>query len=159
MEKKVKTNAMRMLDKAGISYETREYTCDGENFSGELVARQVGMDCSEVYKTLVVRGERKGVLVCCIPVDCELDLKAVAVAAGDKRVEMTHVNELLGLTGYIRGGCSPIGMKKRYPTFIEERARQLQRMAVSGGIRGEQLLLSPGDLIKVTGACYARLIK
>ena len=117
-----KTNAMRILEQAGISYEVREYTYDEDHLGGDHVVAQLGEDPETVFKTLVARGEKKGIMVFCIPVNEELDLKKAAQAAGDKRIEMVHVKELFGLTGYIRGGCSPVGMKKKYPTFIEETA-------------------------------------
>jgi Cys-tRNA(Pro)/Cys-tRNA(Cys) deacylase len=105
------------------------------------------MNPDQVFKTLVARGEKQGILVFCIPVSCTLDLKKAAQAAGDKKVEMTHMKELLGLTGYIRGGCSPVGMKKKYPTFIDETAVLYDEIAVSGGARGLQMVLNPEDLI------------
>ena len=118
----VKTNAMRMLDKAKIEYRTKEYEVDENDLSGSHAADMMGVDHGSVFKTLVLKGEKMGYLVCCIPVDAELDLKKTARAAGDKKVEMIHMKDLLAVTGYIRGGCSPIGMKKQFPTFVEESA-------------------------------------
>ena len=142
-----KTNAMRLLDAAGIRYEIKEYTYDESDLGGLHVAQQTGLDPDQVFKTLVARGDRTGILVCCIPVSCTLDLKKAASVSGNKKVEMTHVKERLGLTGYIRGGCSPVGMKKQYSTYIDETAILFDRIAVSGGARGLQILLSPEDLI------------
>ena len=147
-----KTNAMRLLDAANISYGTAEYEYDENDLSGTHAAAAIGMPPEQVFKTLVTRGDRTGVLVFCIPVDGELDLRKAAVVSGNKKVEMIHVKELLGLTGYLRGGCSPVGMKKRYPTYIDETAILFDVIAVSAGLRGQQLLLAPDDLVAYTGA-------
>lgn len=144
--KAVRTNAMRLLDTQGIKYETAEYEVDEGDLSGVHLAETIGVDVTVVYKTLVARGEKTGINVFVVPVAKELDLKKCAVAAGDKRMEMIHVKELLPLTGYIRGGCSPIGMKKRYPTFIDSSAFSHERIYVSAGQRGVQIILSPGDI-------------
>lgn len=128
-----KTNVMRLLEAAGIAYRTAEYEYDEANLSGLHAAEQVGMDAEQVFKTLVTRGDKTGILVFCIPVDMELDLKKAASVSKNKKVEMTHMKELLGLTGYIRGGCSPIGMKKKYPTFIDETCILFDEIAVSAG--------------------------
>lgn len=143
----VKTNAMRLLDAAKISYRAVEYDYDENDLGGCHVAEETGMDPDRVFKTLVVRGEKKGIMVFCIPVSCTLDLKKAAKAAGDKKVEMILMKELLPLTGYIRGGCSPIGMKKKYPTFIDETAILYDEIAVSGGQRGLQVVLHPENLM------------
>lgn len=127
-----KTNAMRLLEQAGIAFRIETYEFDEEHLSGEHVASQVSLPADQIFKTLVVRGDKQGIMVFCIPVTMELDLKKAAKAAGDKKIEMTHVKELLGLTGYIRGGCSPIGMKKKYPTWIDETAMLYDEIAVSG---------------------------
>jgi Cys-tRNA(Pro)/Cys-tRNA(Cys) deacylase len=142
-----KTNAMRLLDGAKIPYRAVEYEYDESDLGGNHVAQVTGMDPDQVFKTLVARGERRGVLVFCIPVSCTLDLKKAAAAAGDKKVEMTHMKELLGLTGYIRGGCSPVGMKKKYPTFMDETALLYDEIAISGGARGLQMVLNPEQLM------------
>lgn len=156
----VKTNAMRMLDKAKISYETFEYECSDDDNIGLQIAEQIKVITpGQCFKTLVARGERKGILVFCIPVTEELDLKAAAVCAGDKRVELTHVKELFNLTGYIRGGCSPIGMKKKYPTYIDASAKNYDKIGISGGMRGVQIILNPADLVEFTGAKYYPLTK
>ena len=153
----VKTNAMRMLDKAGISYSTKEYEVDENDLSGSHVADLMGVDHVSILKTLVLKGEKTGYLVCCIPVDGELDLKKVAKAAGDKKVEMIPMKDLQPITGYIRGGCSPIGMKKPFPTFIEESAQEYPLIAVSGGVRGQQILISPQSLVAFIQGKFALL--
>lgn len=153
------TNAMRLLTQAGIPFETSEYPVDESDLSGVHAAAMLGVDADCVFKTLVVRGERRGVCVFVIPVAEELDLKKCAVAMGDKRVEMIHVKELLGLTGYVRGGCSPIGMKKKYPTYIDEIATLFDRIYVSAGLRGQQLIIDPQDLRAYAEATFADLTK
>jgi len=152
-----KTNAMRLLDQAKINYKAMEYEWDEEHLGGEHVAEQVGIPAEQVFKTLVARGDKKGILVFCIPVNTELNLKKAAKAAGDKKVEMIHVKELLGLTGYIRGGCSPIGMKKKYPTFIDETAILFDEITVSAGVRGCQLYLNREDLVQFVDASLCEL--
>ncbi len=141
-----KTNAMRILDKAKIAYEIKEYTVDESDLSGTHIAHEVGMAYDSVFKTLVARGDKSGVIVLCIPVDKELDLKKAAKVSGNKKVEMVQVKELLGLTGYIRGGCSPVGMKKKYPTYIDESCLTQETIAVSAGVRGGQILIAPQTL-------------
>ena len=156
-QKKEKPHVMRLLDAAGISYRVQEYEVDENDLSGIHVANQIGEDPDSVFKTLVLKGEKRGFLVCCIPVAEELDLKKVARAVGDKKVEMLPMKELLPTTGYIRGGCSPIGMKKKFPTYIEETAVLFDEIAVSAGIRGAQVILNPEDLKAYTEAEYASL--
>lgn len=156
-KKSEKTNVMRLLDAAGIAYRTQEYEADENDLSGVHVAQQIGEDPDAVFKTLVLKGEKTGYLVCCIPVAEELDLKKVAKAAGDKKVEMLPMKELLPTTGYIRGGCSPIGMKKKFPTYIEETAVLFDEIAVSAGMRGVQIILNPEDLRQYVGAEFASL--
>ena len=153
------TNAMRLLTQAGIPFDTSEYPVDESDLSGVHAAEVLGVDADCVFKTLVVRGERKGICVFVIPVAEELDLKKCAAAMGDKKAEMIHVKELLGLTGYIRGGCSPIGMKKKYPTFIDEIATLFDRVYVSAGLRGQQLIINPEDLRAYTNGTFADLTK
>lgn len=153
-----KTNVMRLLEAAGIEYEASEYEVDENDLSGSHAADQMGVDHDSMYKTLVLRGEKRGYLVCCIPVDEELDLKKAAKAAGDKKVELIHMKELLPLTGYVRGGCSPIGMKKRFPTYIEEMALAFDRISVSAGMRGVQVTLNPEQLSAYIGGSFASLI-
>ncbi len=155
----VTTNAMRLLTQAGIDFETSEYEVDESDLSGVHAAQMLGVEPDQVFKTLVARGERTGIGVFCIPVAEELDLKKCAAAMGDKKVEMIHVRELLGLTGYIRGGCSPIGMKKKYRTWIDEIATLFDKIYVSAGMRGQQLILDPEDLRAYTDAQFADLTK
>ena len=157
MAKAVKTNVMRLLDKAKIQYEAKEYPVDEDDLSGSHAADLMGVDQGSMFKTLVLKGEKTGFLVCCIPVDDEVDLKKAAKAAGDKKVEMLPMKELLSTTGYIRGGCSPIGMKKRFPTFIDPSAFQYEKIAVSAGMRGVQVILSPADLAEYVGATTTEL--
>ena len=161
-KKKIITNAMRMLNAAKIPFEAIEYDgeglLDGDGF-GSAVAELTGVPSESSYKTLVARGEKNGIMVCCIPVDEECDLKKLAKACGDKKVELTHVKELLSLTGYIRGGVSPIGMKKKYPTYIDESCLEFKKIAVSAGVCGCTLLMKPDDVIKVTDATVVDLVK
>ena len=147
-----KTNAMRQLDKANINYETIEYEVDENDLSGIHIAETTGMNPDIMFKTLVAKGEKSGPLVFCIPVNLELDLKKCAAAVKDKRVELIPVKELLGLTGYIRGGCSPIGMKKKIPTFFDESALLYDKITVSAGVRGCQLLIDREKLISYINA-------
>ncbi|MCD8225663.1 MAG: Cys-tRNA(Pro) deacylase [Clostridiales bacterium] len=153
-----KTNVMRLLDEAGIAYRPGSYEVDENDLSGSHAADLMGVDHDTMYKTLVLRGEKKGFLVCCIPVDEELDLKKVAKAAGEKKVEMIHVKDMLAITGYIRGGCSPVGMKKKYPTYIEETAQLYDEISVSAGRRGFQVTLSPEALRAYVGGEFAALV-
>lgn len=146
-----KTNAMRLLDSAKLPYRTAEYAYDESDLSGLHVAEELGMPPEQIFKTLVARGDKSGYLVFCIPVCCELDLKKAARAAKDKKVELIAVKELLPLTGYVRGGCSPIGMKKQFPTFMDETAQLYAQIGVSAGCRGCQLLMAPDDLIAYAG--------
>ena len=156
---KNKTNAMRLLDQAGITYCVAEYEVDESDLSGVHLAESIGVNVDIVFKTLVTRGERKGIHVFVIPAAEELDLKKCAVVAGDKRVEMIAVKELLPLTGYIRGGCSPVGMKKKYPTHIDSAALLHEEIYVSAGQRGVQLILSPRARAEYVGAEFAGLTK
>ncbi len=155
----IKTNAMRLLDAAGIAYRTAEYDYDENDLSGIHAADAIGMPPEQVFKTLVTRGDKSGIAVFCIPVHMELDLKKAAAVTGNKKLEMIHVRELLPLTGYVRGGCSPIGMKKKYPTFVDETVVLSDEVAVSAGIRGQQILLRPDNLADVTRAVYADVAK
>ena len=142
-----KTNAMRLLDAAAINYGTAEYAYDESDLSGTHAAKEIGMPPEQVFKTLVTRGDKTGITVFCIPVCCELDLRKAAAVSSNKKLEMTHMKELLDLTGYLRGGCSPIGMKKPYPTYIDETAELFDKIAVSAGLRGQQIIIEPNDLI------------
>lgn len=143
----IKTNAMRLLDQAGISYKAMEYEVDESNLGGEHVAELINMPPEQVFKTLVAKGEKKGITVFCLPVDSELNLKKAAAVIGDKKIEMLHVKELLPTTGYIRGGCSPIGMKKKFPTYIDETAILFDDITISAGIRGCQLCVPRDQLL------------
>lgn len=147
-----KTNVMRLLEAAKIPYDLLEYEVDENDLSGESVARKTGKDHSQVFKTLVFSGEKNGFGVCCIPACDELDLKKTAKAFGEKKVEMIHVKDLLKVTGYIRGGCSPIGMKKQFPTVIDETACLFDKIYVSAGVRGAMLGIEPDKLAKYIGA-------
>lgn len=153
------TNAMRLLMKAGIPFETSEYPVDESDLSGVHAAAALGVEPERVFKTLVARGDKKGLSVFCVPVAEELDLKKCAAVTGDKKIEMIHVKELLGLSGYIRGGCSPIGMKKKYPTWVDETAQLFDTIYVSAGQRGQQLILNPDALLEYVDGAYADLTK
>ncbi len=160
MTKKIhKTNAMRLLENASVSYRTASYEVDENDLGGVHVAELLGQPAEQVFKTLVLQGERIPHLVCCIPSNCELDLKKVARVAGDKRVEMIPMKQLLPLTGYVRGGCSPLGMKKQFPTFIDETGILFDEIAVSAGERGEQIIVNAEELAEVVGATLADLCK
>ncbi len=152
-----KTNAMRQLDAAKIPYEALCYEVDENDLSGTHIADQLGMPYEQIFKTIVTRGDKTGYLVFCIPCHKEIDLKAAAIATGNKKVEPVAVKELLGLTGYIRGGCSPIGMKKKFPTYFDKSAEGEERITVSAGVRGIQLLLSREDIVRFTGARLAAI--
>lgn len=152
MNKTQKTNAARLLDAAGIAYELIPYEVDENNLAADHVATELGEPIEQVFKTLVLRGDRNGLFVCVMPGDMEVDLKVAARISGNKSCEMLKMKELLPETGYIRGGCSPIGMKHRLPTFIYESALLYDSIYVSAGIRGLQLKLSPTDLISFVGA-------
>ncbi len=160
-KKSVVTNAMRMLNAEKIQYDLVEYEHEGEigDHFGMEISEVTGIAPETAFKTLVVRGEKQGVMVVCVPVNAEVDLKKLAKATGDKRVEMIHVKELLALTGYVRGGVSPIGMKKKYPTYVNDSACNLEKVAVSGGVCGCTLLLSPESLQKVTECKFADIVR
>lgn len=153
-----KTNAMRRLDDAKIPYEIKEYTVDESDLSGVHVAEQIGLSFAQVFKTLVAKGDKTGIVVFCIPVDKEIDLKRAAVVTGNKKIEMLPVKDLLATTGYIRGGCSPIGMKKKFPTYIEESACNFDEITVSAGIKGAQLLLRVDHLVKFVDAKMRQIV-
>lgn len=147
-----KTNAARLLDQAGIQYQILTYEYDEADLSGVKAAASVGLPMDQMVKTLVAQGDRTGYLVCLLAVDREVDLKQLAALSGDKRIELIPTRDLLPLTGYLRGGCSPLGMKKKYPTYIDERVLQQRQVAVSAGQRGVQMLLAPDELVRVTQA-------
>ena len=152
MGKIEKTNAARLLDKAGIIYELIPYEVDESNLAAEHVAEQLGQNIEQVFKTLVLRGDKNGLFVCVIPGNFEVDLKVAAKISGNKNCDLIPMKELLPNTGYIRGGCTPIGMKKPYPTFIHESALLYDHIYISAGLRGLQLRISPQDLFDFTGA-------
>lgn len=154
-----KTNAVRLVQQAGIPCREEFYEFDENDLNGNHAAAAIGFPPEQVFKTLVARGERTGINVFCIPVCCELDLKKAAKAAGDKNMELIHVKELLGLTGYIRGGCSPVGMKKRYPTYFDETCQLWDEIAVSAGERGHQMILPPMELADLVGAKLKDIIQ
>jgi len=143
-----KTNASRILDRLKISYELLEYEVDEQDLSAENAAQKMGQPLTQVFKTLVIRGDRTGILVACIPGGSELDPKALAPISGNKRIEMVHLKEIKSLTGYIRGGVSPLGMKKRHPTYIDESAFYFPFILLSAGVRGLQLKVNSHDLLK-----------
>lgn len=153
-----KTNAVRILESQNIPFKTLEYEVDENDLSGTSVARKITVEEDFVFKTLVARNEKNQVFVFCIPVNQELNLKKAASASRNKKIEMVKLNELLPLTGYIRGGCSPIGMKKAYPVFIEETAQILEKIYISAGIRGMQIEISPFTLAKIINADFADVI-
>jgi Cys-tRNA(Pro)/Cys-tRNA(Cys) deacylase len=154
-----KTNAARFLDSLNIDYKLCEYEIDESDLSAESVAKKVGLPPEQVFKTLVARGDKTGVLMACIPGNSELDLKAMATVSGNKKVEMVHVKEIQQLTGYIRGGVSPIGTKKRYPIFLDESGVRFPFLSISAGARGSQLLISPDDLIKALNIKPCKIAK
>ena len=153
-----KTNAVRIVQQAGIPCREEFYEFDENDLNGNHAAQAIGKPAEEVFKTLVARGERTGINIFCIPVCFELDLKKAAKAAGDKNMVLIPVKELLSITGYIRGGCSPVGMKKKYPTFIDETCILYEEIAVSAGAKGHQMLLPPEALAQLTDAQLVDLI-
>ena len=152
-----KTNAARLLDRAKIKYELIPYVVDENNLAATHVAEQLGEDIAMVFKTLVLVGDRTGHIVCVVPGNHEVDLKAAARASGNKWVEMIPMKELLPTTGYIRGGCTPIGMKKRFPTYVHSSALELDAIYISAGVRGLQIRIAPSDLIAFVSAEVAEI--
>ena len=150
-----KTNAVRLVQQAKIPCRESFYEFDEKDLNGNHAAAAIGMPPEQVFKTLVARGEKTGINVFCIPVCCELDLKKAAKTAGDKNMEMVAVKDLLNLTGYIRGGCSPVGMKKKYPTYMDESCILWEEIAVSAGARGHQMVVPPEDLVNLINAKLA----
>ena len=156
MAKKIeKTNAARLLDKVGIAYRLVPYEFDENDLAVQHVADCLGQDIAQVFKTLVLHGDKTGHIVCVVPGDMEVDLKALAKVSGNKKVEMIAMKDLLNVTGYIRGGCSPVGMKKRFPTFFHSTAKDFDHIYVSAGVRGLQLEISPSAIIDFVGATVA----
>lgn len=154
-----KTNAARILDAASVSYELREYAVDEEHLAATQVAEAIGLHPEQVFKTLVARGDRTGVMMAAIPANAELYLKALAAASGNKKIELVPMKEVLALTGYVRGGVSPVGAKKAYPIYLDETAILWDVISVSAGIRGCQMLIAPDDLIGVTGAVTCEIAR
>ena len=152
-----KTNAMRQLDAAKIKYEPKEYEVDESNLAGTHIADCIGLPYEMVFKTIVARSDKGALLVFCVPCHKEIDLKKAAVVTGCKKVETVAVKELLGLTGYIRGGCSPVGMKKKFPTFFDASAASLDKLTVSAGMRGAQLLLDAKAIIAYSEATLCEI--
>ena len=150
-----KTNAARLLERAGIRYELIPYRVGKEHLSAAQVAGQLGEPVGRVFKTLVLRGDRTGFFVCVVPGDHEVDLKAAARVSGNKKADLIPVKELLPVTGYIRGGCSPVGMKRAFPTYIHLSAREYDTVFISAGVRGLKLRISPDDLAGFVGATFA----
>ena len=153
-----KTNAVRVLDRLKIPYTLLEYITDKQDLSAENVAQKLSQPLEQIFKTLVIRGDRTGILIACIPGGFELDLKAVASISHNKKVSMVHLKEIKTLTGYIRGGVSPLGMKKYFPTYIDESAFCFPSILVSAGVRGLQLQLNPNDLLKAIKLIVGKLI-
>ncbi|MDR0898330.1 MAG: Cys-tRNA(Pro) deacylase [Oscillospiraceae bacterium] len=152
-----KTNVMRLLEAAGIPYEARTYAVDENDLSGEATAVKIGLPPERLFKTLALRGEKSGIFICCIPCHEAIDLRKAARAIGDKKAEMLAMKDLLPATGYIRGGVSPIGIKRKYPIFLDEAALLFDEIAVSAGMRGAMVLLRPEALVAYVGAAVCDL--
>ena len=157
-QKTEKTNAARLLDKAGIAYQLVPYTVDENNLSASHIAEQLDEPVGQVFKTLVLSGDRTGYFVCVVPGDSEVDLKAAAKVSGNKKCDLIPMKDLLGVTGYIRGGCSPVGMKKHFPTYFHSTAIGFDTIYVSAGVRGLQFRIDPGALIKYLRATTADIV-
>lgn len=159
MSKIMKTNAARLLDKAGIAYELVPYEVDENDLAAGHIARQLSEPLEQVFKTLVLSGDKTGYFVCVVPGDSEVDLKAAAKVSGNKKCDLIPMKELLPVTGYIRGGCSPVGMKKHFPTYFNSSAHNYPYIYISAGVRGLQFKIAPADVVSYTGAIYADLVK
>jgi Cys-tRNA(Pro)/Cys-tRNA(Cys) deacylase len=155
----MKTNAVRLLESLGVQFELREYAVDPEDLAAETVAAKVGMPPEQVFKTLLARGDRNGLCFAVVPANTELDLKALAAAAGDRKTELVPVKELQGLTGYIRGGVTVMGARKAFPVFADETMQLWDAISVSAGVRGTQVILRPEDYLRVTGAVIADIAR
>ncbi len=155
----MKTNAARLLDSLGIPYEVREYEVDPDDLAAESVARKVGLPPEQVFKTLVARGDKHGVCFAVVPGDQQLDLKALAQLTGDKKIDTVPLKEVQPLTGYIRGGVTALAAKKAYPVFTDETLELFDVISISSGMRGAQILLSPADYIRATGATLGGIAK
>ena len=158
-KKSPKTNAVRLLEKMGITYELREYEVDEDDLSGEYVARKIGLSPEKVFKTLVVRGDKIGVFLACIPSCRELDIKELAKLTGNKRADLVPVKDIMALTGYVRGGVSPVAAKKQYRVFIDSSASAQPFVSLSAGIRGVQMLINPDDLGKVVNVSWGKIAR
>ncbi len=154
-----KTNAVRLLDQLGIAYELRQYEVDPDDLAAETVATKIGLPPEQVFKTLVASGDRNGICMAVVPGDAELDLKALAVASGDRKLQLVPVKDLQALTGYIRGGVTALAMKKPYPVFADDSISRFDRISISAGVRGMQILLAPADYLKATKASIASLAR
>jgi Cys-tRNA(Pro)/Cys-tRNA(Cys) deacylase len=154
-----KTNAARILDELGIRYTIREYEVDPDDLSAESVAAKIGLPPEQTFKTLVARGDRNGVCFAVVPGNAEVDLKKLASASGDKKIEMVSLKEVQPLTGYIRGGVTVLGAKKNYPAFVDETLELWDEISISAGQRGMQIVLSPADYLRATGATVANITK
>ncbi len=152
-----KTNAARLLDQMGIHYELREYEVDPEDLAAETVAAKIGLPAEQVFKTLVARGERNGICMAVIPGDQEVNLKALAVAAGERKIQLVPVKELQGLTGYIRGGVTALAGKRDYPVFVDETIELFDVVSISAGVRGVQILIAPADYLRAAKGTIAAL--
>lgn len=155
----MKTNAARLLDSLGISYEVREYEVDPDDLAAESVARKVGLPPEQVFKTLVARGDKHGVCFAVVPGDQQLDLKALATLTGDKKIETVALKEVQPLTGYIRGGVTALAAKKSYPVFVDETLELFEVVSISSGLRGAQLILAPADYLRATGGRVGGIAK
>jgi Cys-tRNA(Pro)/Cys-tRNA(Cys) deacylase len=155
----MKTNAVRLLESLGVEYELREYAVDPEDLAAEAVAAKIGMPAEQVFKTLLARGDRNGLCFAVIPGNCELDLKALAAASGDRKIEMVPVKDLQPLTGYIRGGVTVLGAKKAFPVFADETIQLWDRISVSAGVRGTQIILAPEDYLRAINAVLADIAR
>lgn len=154
-----KTNAVRLLDQLGIPYQLREYEVDPDDLAAETVAGKIGLPPEQVFKTLVARGDRNGISMAVIPGNSELDLKALAAASGDRKIQLVPVKELPVLTGYIRGGVTALAGKKDYPVYVDETVELFEVISISAGVRGLQILLAPADYLKATKGLVARLAR
>jgi Cys-tRNA(Pro)/Cys-tRNA(Cys) deacylase len=157
--KTAKTNAVRLLDRLRVRYELREYEVDPDDLAAETVARKVGLPPEQVFKTLVARGDKHGVCLAAVPGNCELDLKALARATGDKKIDTVPLKEVEPLTNYVRGGVTALACKKPYPVYLDETAELFDVISISAGLRGLQVLIAPNDYIRVTNAKLAPIAK
>lgn len=155
----MKTNAVRLLDRLGVQYELREYAVDPDDLAAETLAAKIGMPAEQVFKTLLARGDRNGLCFAVIPGNCELDLKALAGASGDRKIELAPVKDLQALTGYIRGGVTVLGARKAFPVYADETIQLWDRISISAGVRGTQIILNPQDYLRATGAKLADIAR